>query len=52
MVTRESIRLSQMNYTFDNSKIKEALGFDFTPLSDTIAWSCKELEKRYGGKKN
>ena len=47
LITRESINLSGMKYRFDNAKIKRVLGFEFTPLSDTIAWTCRELKSRY-----
>ncbi len=45
IVTRESIRLSQMNYLFANNKVRTALDYTFIPLEESIAWTCGEIRK-------
>jgi dihydroflavonol-4-reductase len=43
LLTKESARVSQTRTYFDNHKILDGLpGFNFTPLSETIAKACKE----------
>ncbi len=45
IVTRESIRLSRMNYLFSNRKVCTALNYSFIPLEESIAWTCEEIIK-------
>lgn len=36
LITRETARSSQKTFTYSNEKVKEKLGFEFTPLEKTI----------------
>lgn len=46
IITRESIRLSKMNYFFSNQKLKEKLNYEFKTLEDSISWTCSEIIKQ------
>ena len=46
IITRESIRLSKMNYFFSNQKLKEKLNYEFKTLEDSVAWTCSEIIKQ------
>ena len=46
LITRDSIRLSRMNYFFSNQKLKKALNYEFKTLDDSVAWTCSEIIKR------
>lgn len=46
-VTRESARLSAKKYIFENLKIKNRYNYSFRELDETIAWTCRELIKKY-----
>jgi nucleoside-diphosphate-sugar epimerase len=37
LVTKESARLASINFQYSNQKIKQALGYEFKPLSKTIS---------------
>lgn len=45
IITKESLRLSKMNFYFSSDKIIEALDFEFKSLEDSISWTCDELKK-------
>jgi dihydroflavonol-4-reductase len=47
LVTRETALVSQKNYIFKNTKIQNILDFAFTPLNDTIEWTCTSLATKY-----
>lgn len=36
LVTKESARLASINFLYSNQKVKQALGYQFKPLSETI----------------
>lgn len=44
MITKDTAKLSRMQYHFKNDKIKEALGFEFRPVEDSIQWSVAGLK--------
>ena len=46
IITRESSRLSKMNYFFSNQKLKEKLNYEFKTLEDSVAWTCSEIIKQ------
>lgn len=46
IITRESLRLSKMDYMFSNKKVSEVLDYKFVSLEDSIAWTCKEIQKQ------
>lgn len=45
LITRETLRLSTIDYDYDGFKIKRLLDFDFRRIEDTIAWTCMEVLK-------
>lgn len=45
-VTRESARLSQFVVNYDNSKIKQALNFEFTPLEESVKRICNYYSEK------
>ncbi len=48
LVTRETARTAQAVVRFDNNKILNALpDFVFTPIEDTIAYTCNSLKEKY-----
>ena len=47
-ISKETARLSQKNYHYQNEKIKKELNFRFRTLEETIAWACAALLKKYG----
>lgn len=47
LLTKETVRTARAKVYFDNSKILEALpGFHFTPIAETIAYTCENLKKK------
>ncbi len=51
-ISRETATLSQKSFKYNNQKAIEQLGIEFRPLSQSIAWACQELIKKYQGTKN
>jgi dihydroflavonol-4-reductase len=45
-VTKESARLSQLIHNYDNSKIKNALNFEFTPLEESVQRICNYYSEK------
>lgn len=41
IITKETARVSKNKIYFDNAKVKNELGYTFTPIEDTIDWTCK-----------
>jgi dihydroflavonol-4-reductase len=46
VITRESIRLSKMNYLFSNQKLKRTLNYEFMSLEESVSWTCSEIIKQ------
>ncbi|GAA4312979.1 NAD-dependent epimerase/dehydratase family protein [Nibribacter koreensis] len=46
LITKETARVAKEKHFYSNAKIKEALGFEFRPLEDTLAWCCQSLQNR------
>ena len=44
LITRETLKLSQQRLKFSNSKIKQALDYQFIPLEETIRWTCQNIQ--------
>lgn len=40
LVTQESVRLANSPTYYDNSKVRQLLGFKFRPLESTLSWCC------------
>jgi dihydroflavonol-4-reductase len=51
LVTKETARMAGRHFTYSNDKIKKALGIEFQPIDDTIAWCCREYLKKISVKK-
>jgi len=48
LLTKETARTALTSIEFDHSKILNALpGFRFTPISETIEYTCENLKKKY-----
>lgn len=47
MITKDTAILSRTQFHFDNSKVKEALNFNFRSFEDSVDWTVSELKKRY-----
>lgn len=43
MVTKETARIATQKFYYDNTKIKTKLGFQFTPIEETVKWICEKL---------
>ncbi|WP_109675429.1 NAD-dependent epimerase/dehydratase family protein [Dyadobacter jejuensis] len=44
LITKETAQSSARKITYDHSKIKNTIGFEFTPLQDTITRVCESLK--------
>lgn len=44
LITRETVKLAQQHLIFENSKIKQALDYQFIPLQETIRWTCRKIQ--------
>jgi dihydroflavonol-4-reductase len=45
MLTKEMLETSFKTYNYDNNRIRQALGFEFIPLSKTIADTCAIIKE-------
>ena len=45
IITKESVRLSKMNYFFSNKKLINTLNYEFKTLEESISWTCSEIIK-------
>jgi nucleoside-diphosphate-sugar epimerase len=43
LITKETARVSAKSHLFGNEKVRKAVGIEFKPLPETIAWSCGQL---------
>jgi len=41
IITKESIRLSKMNFLYSSQKLIDTLNFSYRTLEDSIAWTCE-----------
>jgi len=46
MITKDTAILSRANFHFKNDKIKEALNFEFKPLTESVDWSVQALKEK------
>lgn len=44
LITKETLKLARQHIIFKNSKIKQALDYQFIPLEETIRWTCQEIK--------
>jgi dihydroflavonol-4-reductase len=45
LITKDTARVAKEKHFYSNVKIKEALGFEFRPLDETIGWCCQALKQ-------
>lgn len=48
IITRETARLVDTFFQYDNQKLKKALNFNFQTIDSTLQWCCEEYKKQYG----
>jgi nucleoside-diphosphate-sugar epimerase len=48
LITRETARLTNAHFEYDNQKVKKALNFSFQSIEDTIQWCCQQYAQAYG----
>jgi dihydroflavonol-4-reductase len=41
LITKETTNAAYNKFFYDNSKIRKTLNFEFTPLEETIRWTCE-----------
>lgn len=46
MVTRETARLANTHFLYDNKKIREILNFEFQTIDNTLEWCCGYYNKK------
>ncbi len=46
LITRETARITKQPHIYRNDKVKKVLTCRFRPLNETIAWTCRELQRR------
>lgn len=51
LITKETARFTDITITYDNTKIKKRLNFDFLPFSSTLQWCCEHYSKKINDKK-
>ncbi|AMM51317.1 epimerase [Rufibacter sp. DG15C] len=45
LITKDTARVAKEKHFYSNAKIKEALGYEFRPLEETLDWCCQTLKK-------
>ena len=48
IITRETARLVDTFFQYDNQKVKKALNFNFQPIDATLQWCCEEYKSQHG----
>ncbi|MDX5421390.1 MAG: NAD-dependent epimerase/dehydratase family protein [Hymenobacteraceae bacterium] len=43
LITKDTARVARKTHLFSNVKIRKAIGLEFRPLSETIAWASNQL---------
>ncbi|HWZ21257.1 MAG TPA: SDR family NAD(P)-dependent oxidoreductase [Cytophagaceae bacterium] len=51
IITKETVKLADFSFEFQNEKISQLLGYTFLPLQTTTDNACRELTSRYVNKK-
>ncbi len=50
LITKDTARVSAKNHLFSNDKVRQAIGLEFRPLSQTISWTCAGLLQQHAVK--
>ncbi|NJM25636.1 MAG: hypothetical protein HC859_09230 [Bacteroidia bacterium] len=45
LITRETARLAQASFFYDNAKVRKTLNFDFKTIDSTLNWCTQEFQK-------
>ena len=48
IITRETARLVDTFFQYDNQKVKKALNFNFQSIDNTLLWCCEEYKRQHG----
>lgn len=48
IITRETARLVDTFFQYDNQKVKKALNFNFQTIDNTLLWCCEEYKRQHG----
>jgi dihydroflavonol-4-reductase len=48
IITRETARLIDTFFQYDNLKLKKAINFNFQTIDATLEWCCEEYKKQHG----
>jgi hypothetical protein len=48
LITRETARLTNAHFEYDNQKVKKALNYSFQSIEDTVAWCCQQYAQAHG----
>lgn len=43
LITRETLKLASQHIEFNNAKLLQSIDYQFTPLKDTVHWTCRDL---------
>lgn len=46
LITKDTARVSGKNHLFSNEKVREAIGINFRPVAESIAWVCDGLKEQ------
>lgn len=44
LITKDTVRVAGKKHLFQNDKAQKAIGLQFRELSESISWSCKQLQ--------
>jgi dihydroflavonol-4-reductase len=47
LITRETARMANTEFSYSNDKIKKALSVDFQPIDETLDWCCQYYMTKY-----
>lgn len=47
-ITRETARLANAFFEYDNQKVKKTLNFNFQSIENTIQWCCEHYTRQHG----
>lgn len=44
LITKETLKLARQQLIFENTKVQQALDYQFIPLEESIRWTCRHLK--------
>ncbi|HEU5289768.1 MAG TPA: hypothetical protein VFU05_03935, partial [Cyclobacteriaceae bacterium] len=48
IITRETARLVDTFFQYDNQKLKKTINLNFQSIDSTLKWCCEEYKNHYG----